>query len=40
MTGKDHFQDLGINGRMNIKIHCRETGWEGLIFLRMTDGGL
>jgi hypothetical protein len=41
MQGRDHFEDLGLHGRINIKMHLKETGQECLIFLGMrTSGGL
>ena len=40
---KDHFEDLGINGGIILKMDLKEMGWEGMYSIQLaqeTSGGL
>jgi len=39
---RDHFEDSGVDGRINIKMDLHEVGWgpwSGLTWLRLGTGG-
>jgi hypothetical protein len=30
VKGRDHLEDLGIDGKIDIRMDLREIGWEGM----------
>jgi len=39
LKGGDHLEDLGIDGRHNIKMDLREVGWESVDWIHLAQDG-
>jgi hypothetical protein len=35
LKGRDHAEDLGVDGRINIRMDLREIGWEGVDWMHL-----
>jgi len=38
MKGRDHLEDLGIDGIIIIRMDLREMGWEGVDWMHLAEG--
>jgi hypothetical protein len=39
LKGRDDSEDIGVCGRINVKMYHEEISWEGLIVVRMRTNG-
>jgi hypothetical protein len=40
LKGRDHSEDLGLDGRINIRLAFRQIGWEGVDWFHLAQGSV